>query len=213
MAGIIRYVSLFAVRTMAQRQPKKSAGYADSGDSSGNPDRKRRFDTQLSAEVRHSGGGAAEEALRRTVEHAGLADRQTILEFGCGWGSLSLWMTRQFPHARVMVVSNSQAQRNHVEDEGWLRGRPNLRAVTADMNVFSPEGQFDRIVSVGTSGQMTNWRKLMTRIRSWLAPSRRPCAGSMARTALWMRCWRWFLLATSGLATPGEPNGESAIAG
>ncbi len=99
-----------------------------------------------------------------------------------------------------MVVSNSQAQRNHVEDEAWLRGLPNLRAVTSDMNVFSPEGQFDRIVSVEMFGQMTNRRKLVTRIRSWLlAPSRRPCAGSMARTALWMRRWRWFLLATSGL--------------
>ncbi|MDX3967089.1 MAG: cyclopropane-fatty-acyl-phospholipid synthase family protein [Bradyrhizobium sp.] len=112
---------------------------------------------------------AEEEALRQTVEHAGLADGQTILELGCGWGSLSLWMARQFPHARVTAVSNSQAQRTHVEDEARLRGLLNLRAVTADMNVFAPEGQFDRIVSVEMFGQMTNWRKLMTRVRSWLA--------------------------------------------
>ncbi|WP_245333177.1 hypothetical protein, partial [Bradyrhizobium guangdongense] len=71
MAGIIRYVSLFAVRTMAQRQPKKSAGYADSGDSSGNPDRKRRFVRSYLQKFAIRG---AEEALRRTVEHAGLAD-------------------------------------------------------------------------------------------------------------------------------------------
>ncbi|MEZ0048980.1 cyclopropane fatty-acyl-phospholipid synthase-like methyltransferase [Bradyrhizobium sp. USDA 327] len=88
---------------------------------------------------------------------------------GCGWGSLSLWMARQFPHAKVTVVSSSQAQRAHVEDEARLRGLLNLRAVTADMNVFAPEGQFDRIVSVEMFGQMTNWRKLMTRVRSWLA--------------------------------------------
>ena len=43
---------------------------------------------------------AEEEALRQTVEHADLADGQSILELGCGWGSLSLWMARQFPHAR-----------------------------------------------------------------------------------------------------------------
>ena len=42
---------------------------------------------------------AEEEALRQTVEHADLADGQSILELGCGWGSLSLWMARQFPHA------------------------------------------------------------------------------------------------------------------
>ena len=51
---------------------------------------------------------AEEEALRQTVEHADLADGQSILELGCGWGSLSLWMARQFPHARITAVSNSQ---------------------------------------------------------------------------------------------------------
>ena len=61
---------------------------------------------------------AEEEALRQTVEHAGLADGQTILELGCGWGSLSLWMARQFPHAKVTAVSNSQAQRAYIEEAG-----------------------------------------------------------------------------------------------
>lgn len=116
---------------------------------------------------------AEEEALRQTVEHAGLADGQTILELGCGWGSLSLWIARQFPHAKVTAVSASQAQRAHVEEEAQRRGLLNLRVVTADMNVFAPEGQFDRIVSVEMFEQMTNWRKLMTRVRSWLEPEGR----------------------------------------
>ncbi|MBB4428763.1 cyclopropane-fatty-acyl-phospholipid synthase [Bradyrhizobium sp. CIR48] len=116
---------------------------------------------------------AEEEALRQTVEHAGLADGQTILELGCGWGSLSLWMARQFPHAKVTAVSTSQAQRAHVEEEARRRGLLNLRVVTADMNVFAPDGQFDRIVSVEMFEQMMNWRKLMSRLRSWLAPDGR----------------------------------------
>jgi len=116
---------------------------------------------------------AEEEALRQTAEHAALADGQTILELGCGWGSLSLWMARQFPHASVMAVSNSQSQRAYVEEEARLRGLLNLRVVAADMNVLAPEGRFDRIVSVEMFEHMINWRKLMTRARSWLAPGGR----------------------------------------
>lgn len=116
---------------------------------------------------------AEEEALRQTVEHAGLADGQTILELGCGWGSLSLWMARQFPHAKITAVSNLQAQRAYVAEEARRRGLLNLRVVTADMNMFAPDGQFDRIVSVEMFEQMTNWRKLMTRVRSWLVPEGR----------------------------------------
>lgn len=116
---------------------------------------------------------AEEEALRQTVQHATLADGQTILDLGCGWGSLSLWIARQFPHAKVTAVSASHVQRTYIEEEARLRGLLNLRAVTADMNVFAPEGQFDRIVSVEMFERMSNWRKLMTRVRSWLAPGGR----------------------------------------
>ncbi|MBR0825314.1 class I SAM-dependent methyltransferase [Bradyrhizobium manausense] len=116
---------------------------------------------------------AEEEALRQTVEHADLADGQTILELGCGWGSLSLWMARLFPQAQILAVSNSHSQREYVEEEARLRGLKNLRVVTADMNVFAPDGQFDRIVSIEMFEHMMNWRKLMTRVRSWLNPDGR----------------------------------------
>ncbi|MGY4346216.1 cyclopropane fatty-acyl-phospholipid synthase-like methyltransferase [Bradyrhizobium sp. GM7.3] len=96
-----------------------------------------------------------------------------FLELGCGWGSLSLWMARQFPHAKVTAVSSSQAQRAHIEEEARLRGLLNLRVVCADINVFAPDGQFDRIVSVEMFEHVMNWRKLMTRLRSWLAPEGR----------------------------------------
>jgi cyclopropane-fatty-acyl-phospholipid synthase len=113
---------------------------------------------------------AEEEALRQTVEHADLDQGQSILELGCGWGSLSLWMARQFPHSLVTAVSNSNAQREYIEGEAAQRGLANLRVITQDMNVFAPDAQFDRIVSVEMFEHMTNWRELMTRVRGWLKP-------------------------------------------
>jgi cyclopropane-fatty-acyl-phospholipid synthase len=116
---------------------------------------------------------AEEEALRQTVEHADLADGQSILELGCGWGSLSLWMARQFPDARITAVSNSNSQRVYIEGEAAARGLTNIRVITQDMNVFVPGKTFDRIVSVEMFEHMMNWRELMTRVQSWLKPDGR----------------------------------------
>jgi cyclopropane-fatty-acyl-phospholipid synthase len=116
---------------------------------------------------------AEEESLRQTVEHADLHDGQSILELGCGWGSLSLWMARQFPHAQITAVSNSPSQRIYIEAEAASRGLKNLRVITQDMNVFDPKQRFDRIVSVEMFERMMNWRELMTRSRSWLEPDGR----------------------------------------
>ena len=82
-------------------------------------------------------------------------------------------MARQFPHSQVTAVSNSHSQRAFIEGEAARRGLTNLRVVTADMNVFAPEAQFDRIVSVEMFEHMMNWRELMTRVRAWLEPDGR----------------------------------------
>jgi cyclopropane-fatty-acyl-phospholipid synthase len=116
---------------------------------------------------------AEEEALRQTVAHANLADGQSILELGCGWGSLSLWMARQFRNADITAVSNSHSQREHIERQAASRGLKNLRVITADMNVFEPDRRFERIVSVEMFEHMMNWRELMARVKSWLAPDGR----------------------------------------
>jgi cyclopropane-fatty-acyl-phospholipid synthase len=116
---------------------------------------------------------AEEEALRQTAEHADLADGKSILELGCGWGSLSLWMARQFPNSRITAVSNSRSQRDYIESQAAERGLRNLQVITVDMNVFDPQQQFDRIVSVEMFEHIMNWRELMTRVRSWLAPDGR----------------------------------------
>ena len=113
---------------------------------------------------------AEEEALRQTVEHADLADGQSILELGCGWGSLSLWTARQFPHSQVTAVSNSSAQREYIEGEAAKRGLANLRIITSDLNLFAPEARYDRILAIEIFEHMMNWRELMMRLRVWLKP-------------------------------------------
>jgi cyclopropane-fatty-acyl-phospholipid synthase len=125
------------------------------------------------------GGGAGtlaqaeERALRETAAHASLADGQDILELGCGWGSLSLWMAEQYPAARITAVSNSRGQRAHIESEAAAHGLRNLRVVTGDMNDFAIGETFDRIVSVEMFEHMTNWQMLLRRARSWLRPDGR----------------------------------------
>jgi len=112
---------------------------------------------------------AETEALRQTIEHAGLVDGQAILELGCGWGALTLEIARQFPRCAVTAVSNSRSQRQHIEHKAAAAGLQNVRVVTADMNGFAPDAKFDRIVSVEMFEHMSNWRELLRRIRSWLA--------------------------------------------
>lgn len=112
---------------------------------------------------------AEEAALAETCAHAGLADGQRILELGCGWGSLSLWMAERYPQASIVVVSNSSAQRAFIEQRAREQGLTNLTVLTRDMNVFETDQRFDRIVSVEMFEHMANWRALLTRARSWLA--------------------------------------------
>jgi len=116
---------------------------------------------------------AEARALAETCVHAGLADGQDILELGCGWGSLSLWMAEQYPASSITAVSNSASQRAYIEGEAQRRGLVNLRVITADMNDFAADTTFDRIVSVEMFEHMSNWRALLTRARGWLRPDGR----------------------------------------
>jgi cyclopropane-fatty-acyl-phospholipid synthase len=116
--------------------------------------------------------GEAEAAmLALSAERAELANGQRILELGCGWGSLTLWMAAHYPDARITAVSNSRDQRAFILDRAKARGLKNLEVITADMNTFDPPSrEFDRVVSVEMFEHMRNHRALMGRIASWLAP-------------------------------------------
>jgi cyclopropane-fatty-acyl-phospholipid synthase len=117
---------------------------------------------------------AAEDAmLARTCERADLRDGQRVLELGCGWGSLSLWMAARHPGSRIVAVSNSRSQGAFVRARALERGLSNLVVETADMNRFGPSEWFDRIVSVEMFEHMRNWPELFGRVGAWLAPGGR----------------------------------------
>jgi cyclopropane-fatty-acyl-phospholipid synthase len=114
----------------------------------------------------------AEEAmLALYAERAQLADGQTILELGCGWGSLCLYNAEKFPRARITAISNSRTQKEHIDAEAQRRGLRNLTVVTADINAFdTAPAQFDRVVSVEMFEHLKNYQRLFAQIARWLKP-------------------------------------------
>ena len=115
---------------------------------------------------------AEAEMLRLTCERAGLVDGEQILELGCGWGSLTLWMAEHFPRARITAVSNSRTQKQFIDARAAERGLANVEVLTRDANVleFPPERRFDRVVSVEMFEHMRNYETLLGRIAGWLRP-------------------------------------------
>lgn len=114
---------------------------------------------------------AAEGAmLSLTCERAELADGMDILELGCGWGSLSLWMARHYPNARITAVSNSAPQRSWIMQQASMAGIKNLNVITTDINDFAIDQTFDRVVSVEMFEHLRNHGQLFKQIRAWLKP-------------------------------------------
>ena len=117
-------------------------------------------------------------ALSLTCEHATLQNGHQILELGCGWGSLTLWMAAHYPDSKITAVSNSNSQREYILGEAKARGLSNVNVITCDMNHFKPadfniQHQFDRIVSVEMFEHMRNYRELYGRVHDWLKPGGR----------------------------------------
>jgi len=110
--------------------------------------------------------------LALTCERARLADGDRILELGCGWGSLTLWMAAHYPNARITAVSNSRTQKQFIEARATERGLANVEVLTRDANVldFPADRRFDRAVSVEMFEHMRNYQTLLGRIAGWLRP-------------------------------------------
>ena len=111
---------------------------------------------------------AERDMLELTCERAELKDGMDILELGCGWGSLSLFMAAKFPKSTITAVSNSRTQKIHIDGEAKRRGITNLTIITCDINTFSIDKKFDRVVSVEMFEHMRNYYELMKRIAGWL---------------------------------------------
>lgn len=140
----------------------------------------RFYQLCLGKRLKYSGGywpggvdslDASEEAmLKLSCERAQMKDGQDVLELGCGWGSMSLWLAEKYPHSRVTGVSNSRTQKEYIDSEIRRRGIQNLNILTSDMNVFEAPGTYDRVVSVEMFEHMRNYEKLMRKVASWLKP-------------------------------------------
>lgn len=111
---------------------------------------------------------AEKDMLTISVERADLASGQDVLEFGCGWGSLSLFMAAKFPESRFVGVSNSRTQKQYIDSQAKARNIKNLEIITCDMNVFDTPRRFDRIVSVEMFEHMRNYEKLLAKAASFL---------------------------------------------
>jgi cyclopropane-fatty-acyl-phospholipid synthase len=110
-------------------------------------------------------------ALRTTAERAQIEDGMDVLDLGCGWGSLSLWIAQHFPNCNVHSVSNSKSQGAFIRQRARERGLENLTVYSQDMNDFEIEHQFDRVVSVEMFEHMRNYGELFKRIDAWLKPN------------------------------------------
>ena len=111
---------------------------------------------------------AEKSALQITCKRAGIEDGMKILDLGCGWSSFSLWAAEHYPNCEITSVSNSAPQRQFIEQRAKSLNLTNLTVVTADMNEFSIDQQFDRIVSVEMFEHMRNYEELLRRVSTWL---------------------------------------------
>jgi cyclopropane-fatty-acyl-phospholipid synthase len=116
---------------------------------------------------------AEERMLDLTCQRAELQDGMRVLDLGCGWGSLSLWIAERYPDCRVLAVSNSKTQRESILQRSDRNGLRNIEVVTADVNEFEPGRHFDRVISVEMFEHVRNHPLLMQRIARWLNPAGR----------------------------------------
>ena len=127
---------------------------------------------QSAARERVSVDEAEAAALQLTCERARLADHQQVLELGCGWGSLTLWIAEHYRGSRITAVSNSQSQREFILEQAARRGLDNVIVIARDINEFEPRGAcFDRVVSVEMFEHLRNWPQAFRRVHSWLSPA------------------------------------------
>ncbi len=138
------------------------------------------FENVLGKHLKYSSGywpdgvntldGSEYEMLKLSSQRAEIVDGQNILELGCGWGSLTLFMAENYPKCSITAVSNSKDQRKFIESKCKERALENVCVITADMNVFSIDDSFDRVVSIEMFEHMRNYERLLNRVAGWLKP-------------------------------------------
>ncbi|MBN1586740.1 MAG: class I SAM-dependent methyltransferase [Candidatus Omnitrophica bacterium] len=139
------------------------------------------YEKVLGKRLKYSGGlwpegvdtldESEEKMLALTAERAELTNGQQVLELGCGWGSLTLYVAGRFPESTVVGVSNSRYQKAYIEEKAERLGLGNVQVICADMNEFGTQERFDRVLSVEMFEHMRNYQELLARISGWLKPN------------------------------------------
>jgi cyclopropane-fatty-acyl-phospholipid synthase len=127
-----------------------------------------KYSCALWEEGVHSLDAAEEAMLDLTCRRAGIKDGMNVLELGCGWGSLSLWIAENFPRCRIVAVSNSRSQREYIETVCRVSNIDTITVLIADMNDFHTDQRFDWILSIEMFEHMRNYHLLLSRIAQWL---------------------------------------------
>lgn len=113
--------------------------------------------------------------LQMYCERAGLVDGMSVIDLGCGWGSVTLYVAEKFPNSRITGISNSNSQREYILATAAKRGLSNVRVVTGDIASFDLDaklygGAADRVISIEMFEHMKNYRLLMQKVAGWLKP-------------------------------------------
>ncbi len=115
-------------------------------------------------------GESEDSMLKLSCERAELKDGQSLLDLGCGWGSVSLYVAEKFPNCKITAVSNSKTQKEYIDSVAKEKGFKNINVITQDMNDFMVNEKFDRIISVEMLEHMKNYKKLFEKLSGFLKP-------------------------------------------
>ena len=112
---------------------------------------------------------ASEEAmLQLSCDRAELKDGMEVLDLGCGWGSLSLYIAEKYPNAKITSVSNSRTQKEFIDSVCKEKGFKNVTVITKDMNEFEIDKKFDRLMSVEMLEHMKNYEILFEKFSRFM---------------------------------------------
>ncbi len=111
---------------------------------------------------------AEENMLALYLERGEFVDGQDVLELGCGWGSITLYLAEKLPHSKIMGVSNSNSQRRYIMSQAKKRGLVNVNIITCDINELSLDEKFDRVISIEMFEHVRNYQNFFSNIAGWL---------------------------------------------
>jgi len=110
-------------------------------------------------------------------ERAGVKDGMSIVDLGCGWGSVTLYLLEKYPNVKVTSISNSHSQRAYITKTATDKGfnTNNLTIVTC--NVSDDKGALDGVkdndlvITIEMFEHMKNYSTLLQKVHGFLKPT------------------------------------------